>query len=404
MAWEAPNLRPLIEIRNMDGDLLEIAESDVFDLSWSFIAQGGYEEAVISLRRRFDSYGDIDLDYDVRILVDNLDDASESYATRFRWHGFVRGLKTILDERESVVLMCSGYTRQLSYIVVNDTFTGDCKDAAVDLIQDHVEPGTQIGYNGLLTTGTGVELSSQGITFSTNAREIMDTLAAIGGNAEWGARSDFVSDAYLNEFYFNPPSSAVKQIAVIGDRIRYFETEKSTDNVVRKVTIQGTGFEQSFESTLGNTEGFQKERTFLLPFLTSTDNAQLWATAYFARFETPKKQARLILTNTSIEVERFTPHGLLAVLGGVVQQWYGQGAAFGDSGFLEFPMGVDPSSPFHADRIGDNFYEEFRIHRVSYRWIGAGLEATVELGEKGNRLDEYFEAIEYKLNNVRQAV
>jgi len=396
----APTLTFTIELRDTAGALLEVMAKDVVDLTWSHVTQGGNEQATISLRREFDNYGDINLDYDVRIFVHNLDDQTID----LRWRGFVREIMPVFNERESVRLACAGYVRQLDYIAV-PAVTYQSQDVAAiarSVMDTYVVPGSNIARTPALNLvlDQGVVVSATGLTFDTSAREVMDTLASIGGNVEWGVRSDFTVP-FSNEIYFQARSTTVNQVWILGDRVKVFESRMSTDSVIRRVFVRGAGtFTATVTSSLGNPASGYKERVMLLPFIADATDATLWATAFFARHEQAQRAARLIIAATDAEIEAFTPSGLLRIQGGAVRRLYGGSlTGFGAGGFGAGGFGGSGGT---YSAIGGNTRVELRINRVSYKFAGAALEATVELGETRTTLEDVLKPIEFKLSQLRQ--
>ena len=205
-----------VELRNKSGTLLDIFQDEIFAISWSYDALGGCAQAEIALRKEFDNFGDIDIDYDVRIyrvqspvfkaspsvtsggtilgswtlgssglggggaalpaqLPIELGGPEQGSATELRWSGFVRSIVPVLDQRESVRLRCAGYVRQMEYIAVpNQTYASqDIGAAARSLIDTWVLPGTQLKRTAALglCQNVGVNISSTGLRFDGSAFE-----------------------------------------------------------------------------------------------------------------------------------------------------------------------------------------------------------------------------------------
>ena len=199
------------------GDILEKAEH-TSAISWSYDAIGGCGSAEITLRRHFDSYGDIELEYQIEIF-ETVDMYRKGFSLEFgqdvfggtggfgtpfgpqgaelpmllggsdylRWSGFIREITPVLDNPELVRLRCSGWSRQLEYVMVASkaapmgpiTYTnGDVGAIARSIIDTFVIPGTQIrrtsGAN--LCQDVGLTVSTVGVTFETSCWEALKDL------------------------------------------------------------------------------------------------------------------------------------------------------------------------------------------------------------------------------------
>ena len=425
MSATSPHFAYHVEVRDKSGNLLEIAQKDIASLVWSYESIGGCGDAEIVLRRQFDNFGDLGLDYDVRIrrtpttLMKPGDRASASGwggpfpillagdtgKSELRYRGVMRAIQPVFDELESVRLRCSGYSRQLEYISVPaQTYASqDVGAAARSIIDTFVTSASQIKRTASLSKvqDQSVVTSATGLTFDTSAYEALRTLAEIGGNAEWGVTAGLNPDSPEdNEIYFLARSAAVKQTWVIGDRVKFFESEKNTDEEVRKVFLRGSGsFTATVTSSSGNDAGYSKERIILVPSIAHATDATLWATAFYSRFENAQEKGRTLLGATdawieNVEGQSMPPLGKLRLMGGVVYRRSGArlAAQFGASGIKL------------VSTIGGTTFKEFRIERVRYRPRGNALEVEIELGEKSSALHDYLRGIEFKLSELRQSV
>ena len=417
-----------IELRDKSGTFLDILEEDVFSIFWSDNSIGGCGDAEIALRREFDNFGDIDLDYDVRIYRVPTPIIKTTGAKRLgtgvsgdftvpgllagdvgvremRWRGFVRELNPVLDSRESVRLKCSGSSRQLEYIAVPNLTRAseDVGATARYIIDTYVVPGSQIKRTASLNQceDTGITLSGTGLKFDTSAWEALKTLAEIGGNAEWGVRPNLnPATPEDNEIYFRVRSSTIKQTYAIGDRIKYYESRKTTDEIVRKVYLRGnTGFTATLTSGLGLEAGRYKERIMLVPSIANAADATLWGNAYFSLKETAQQKARLILGATDAWIENdpqsaggMPPLGKLRILGGPI--------------FVKYGGGILPGAlPFRlSGTIGATTDVSYRINSILYRPVGGSLQIEIDLGERRPALADLIRGIEYKLSELRQVI
>lgn len=411
------NFQYYVELRNKAGTLLEILQRDIFDIVWTYETIGGCAEATISLRREFDNFGDIDLDYDVRIYRISsallkpgdpltatlpMEPGYDGGALELRWRGFIRTIVPVLDRSESVRLLCAGYFRQLEYIAV-PALTRSSEDvgaAARYIIDTYVTAASQIKRSAGLNfvRDQGITISSTGLTFDTNAYEALRTLADIGGNVEWGVRPGLNPAAPEdNEIYFVARSNTVKQTWIVGDLIKYFESPKTTDDIVRKVYLRGAGaFTATVTSGLGLESGRYKERIILVAAIANASDATLWGTAFFSRYESAQERGRASFGATDAWIENrgyeyMPPIGKLRIQGGTL--FISVGAT------LPFTL----PQTMNQLTIGGTTYKEFRCVRVSYRPSGNALQVDVELGERGSALEDYLRGIEYKLSELRQA-
>ena len=199
-----------IILRNKQGIALEYLKKDTSAISWSYDAIGGCGSAEITLRRFFDAYGDIELEYQIQIF-ETVDMYRKGFSLEFgqdvfggtggfgtpfgeqgaelpmllggsdylRWSGLIREIMPVFDHPELVRLRCSGYSRQLEYVMVASKavpmgpityINADVGAIARSIIDTFVIPGTQImrtpGAN--LCQDTGVTVSSVGVTFESS--------------------------------------------------------------------------------------------------------------------------------------------------------------------------------------------------------------------------------------------
>lgn len=433
MAWDFE-----IILRNKSGIALEYLKKDTASLSWSYDAIGGCGSAEITLRRHFDFYGEIELEYQIEIF-ETTDMYRKGFSLEFgqdvfggtggfgdpfgplgaplpmllagsdylRWSGFVREITPVLDQPELVRLRCSGWSRQLEYVIVASKtapqgpityINADVGAIARNIIDTFVLPGTQIHRTPAanLCQDTGLTVSSVGVTFETSVWEALKTLAEIGGNAEWGVTAD-------REIYFLPRSDSIKQTWMIGDRVQYLEPSKgSTDEIVHTVILAGNSGFRAVLNLMDPEPGYYKERTISVPAIANADDATLWGSAYAAKFATAKSRGRLILAAIDVEksglsnwIERqpnqgMPPLGLLRILGSPI--FLRAGAAL----------------PFQLDQqlteatVGGVTDVAFRPTTIQYTPIDGGLKVEIDLGERSNALGDYIRGIEQKLSELRQ--
>jgi len=394
-----------VEARDKAGLLQEILEKDISSSRWTYYPIGGCGEAEIILRRPFDDFGSVALDWDMQIWrdVDILGQAgarlpaqlpirlgtAHAGSRELRWGGFVREIQRILADDEQVILRCAGWSRQLAYIFIPEQDTpwqGQDIGAIVrDIIDRFVIPGSKIQRTTALTLvpDTGVVIDQ--INFDTTAFDAIKVLAEIAGNAEWGVRAD-------KEFYFLQPSTSVKQTHVIGDRISLYRPATNTDEIVKTVYLRGAG---GFQATInsGTPEaGFYKQRREFVASIQSEDIATLWGAAYFARFGESQPSGQLQLGETDDWIENVShPLGLLRVIGG--------------------PVFISPGDPLPAAlpmKLG-NMYgrytdESFKIASIAYQPTDDALQVDIGLGQRKRPLADLLETINYKLAELQQGM
>lgn len=393
-----------VQLRNKTGTTLEILQEDVVSVSWSYNSIGGCGECEIALAREFDNYGDIDIDYDVQIwrtwdpfarpgavlpaaLPLELGGQEISNAER-RYSGFVREITPVFDLKEKVRLRCIGYARQLEYIIVPEQnyLNQDVGAIVRAIIDTYVTPGTQIKRTASLALVQDVGIVAANLRFDASAWEAIKILAEIGGNAEWGVRPD-------KEIYFVARSAAVKQTIVLGDRVKYYETPKNSDELINRVYLRGAS---GFSATLNNgafQSGYQKERAVFAPFIVTAADATLWANAFFARFGSAQARARVVFDDPEAWIENtagqtMPPLGRFRILGGA-QTIYG-------SGLLPSALPMEL-----ATVLGQATDVSYRIDAIRYTPTANGLEVEVHLGEKGSALADLLRGIEFKLSDAR---
>lgn len=361
-----------IEVRDTSDALVDLLAADTSSVSWRYDAIGGCGDCTIKLNRSFDNYGSLALDYDVRIIR-RLAAGDET-----RWSGFIRQITPALEEPESVTLNCSGYVRQMEYQIVEYTYNSiDMGAAARHLIDTWLVPYTRIqrtsGLN--LCADTAISSSATGLTFRSNAYDVMRNLAEIGGNAEWGIRAD-------KEIYFKPRSTSVKQTWIIGDRVSFYQLATTSDDLVHTVLLQGAGglpFQLNGDPPAN--AHYTKKRLATMAAISTWDDANLWGNAYFAKYNPAQPRGTLKLSATDAWIENVTgqsmpPIGRLRVQGGPIYT----------------PQGT----------IGTATDTQFRVDSVQYTPTENGLDITIDLGEKRGALTDLLRGIEQKISDVRQ--
>jgi hypothetical protein len=399
----------IIELRNKENTLIEILQPDVNRLSWEYATVGGCGECEVSLRREFDRFGDIDLDYDVQVWrsLDPLGifgtrlDAVLPFqlgtpatgARELRYSGFIREITPIFDEVESVKLRCSGYSRQLEYLAVfNATTFGpvtyttmEVSAIVTDLVDSFVVLGSKIKRTGALALVLDTGVVIQELTFNGSVWEALKTLAEIGGNAEVGVRAD-------REIYFTPRQNAIKQTYNLGNNIKLYESTRTSDDVVNWVFLQG-GDGTFYKLTNGPYQsGYQKERVILVPAISQPADAALWGISYFARFGAAQPSGTLNLAASDDWIENVgNPMGLVRVFGGPI--------------FIAGGTRLQALLPLELGKVlGATTDQSYRIASISYTPSENGLRITVQLGERSNTLADQFRNIEYQLSALRMGL
>jgi hypothetical protein len=396
---------------NKQQELQEVLERDISASRWSYFPIGGCGEAELILRRPYDDFGQIALDWGIEIWRerDLLGQAgirlpaqlplqlgtAHAGDRELRWSGFVREIERILGDDEQVILKCAGWSRQMAYVFVPIQEDGggnpapwehmDVAAIVRDIVDRYVVPGTQIKRTpGLgLVPDTGVTVNSFNV--DTTAFDAISTLAVIAGNAEWGVRPD-------KEFYFVQPTNAVKQTHVIADRVLIYRPRTSTDEIVKTVHLRGAnGFKATVN--IGTPEpGYYKERREVVAGIQTAEVAQLWAAAYAARFgdSSPSGALQLGMTDDWIENVQH-PLGLLRVIGAPV--FVTQGEALP----AQLPMKLGVSYGKYTD-------ERFKIGSITYTPTDDALNLEIGLGARKRPLADLFETINFKIGELQQGL
>lgn len=365
-----------VEIRDTDDALVDLLAREITAISWTYESVGGCGQCQITLSRRFDDYGPLALDYDVRVV------RKLATGDEVRWAGFIRQITPTLEEPERVSVGCAGYAHQSDLIIVDNQLYGNADVGAIAraIIDGYLTGNTRIKRTaGLNLCGdTGVTVSNQGLRFFNSAYDALKTLGEIGGNAEWGVRAD-------KEAYFMPRSIAVKQTLVIGDRVKFYEPQTSTDDLVHRVYVQGANG-SIYTINGGNQPGnahYMKQRVNAVPALTNANDAALWGTSYMARYNSIQPRGRVVLSAIDSWIENVSgqtmpPLGRLRIQGGPIYT----------------PQGM----------IGGDTDTQFRIDTITYRPDDNGLNIDIQLGEKRGSLTDLFRGIEFKLGDLRTGV
>lgn len=397
-----------VRILDKAGNMIEYIDDDVSAIQWRYNALGGCADASITLRRPFDAYWKSEkfgVDYGVEIWreIDTLGVAGArldavlpmELGTAFsgtqerRWGGFIREIEPVLADDESVELRCSGFSRQMEYIIVPaPAMPWQSMDIAAivrDIIDTYVVPGTQVKRTPALNLVPDVGVTLANFTGESSALQMIAILGELAGNAEWGVRAD-------REFFFAQRTSQVKQTHIIGDRVLLYRTVESSDEIITKVYVR-TNDGTRYDITHVNHEaGYGKERLFFLPQLFDQNAAELWGTSYFARFANSQPSGRVTLGETDDWIEGVQhPLGLLRVVGGPV--FVSPGEPLPD----QLPMQLGVVYGAYTD-------QSFRINSITYRPTEDALQIDVELGERSNHIADYLRRIEYRLAELAQGL
>jgi hypothetical protein len=418
-----------VEARDKADVLHEIIEKDISSTRWSYYPIGGCGDADIVLRRPFDDFGQLALDWDIQIWrePDILGKAGAQLPAQLpiqlgtahqgtrelRYSGFVREIQRVCADDEQVVIRCAGYSRQLNYIFIPEQETPwqgmDVAAIVRDIIYRFVIPGTKITLDENLVPNTGITIDSS-INFDHTAYDAIRLLGEIAGNAEWGVDAQ-------RRFYFLQPANQAKQTHVIGDRISLYRPATNTDDIVKTVYVRGANG-QKFVFNYGTPEaGFHKQRREFVAALQSEDVAALWGAAYFARHGESHPSGQLQLGETDDWIERVGhPLGLLRVIGGPVFVSPGDplGSSAASAGFQPgaFQLGAFQSTtpaagaalPLLLGAVYGRYTDEsFRIASISYQPTDNALAVDIGLGERKRPLADLFETINYKLGQLAQA-
>jgi hypothetical protein len=399
-----------VRIYNKAGELVELIDRDVLQINWSYTPTGGCQDASVTLRRPFDQPGDVKLEYWLEIWREidlngvagarlpailgaqgiELGSAFTGVQARW-WGGFIREIQPSLNENEEAIeLRCSGWSRQLEYIIVPRRASPwqnmDAAAIARDIIDTYVLPGSKIKRTSTLNLAPDVGVMLDSFNAETTAARAIALLAEIAGNAEWGVRAD-------REFFFLRRTNEIKQIYLVGDRIALYQQIDSADEIVNRVYLRGAN--DVLYTLASNLEaGYYKERSLTIPSISSASVATLWGSSYFARYGSSVPSGRLTIaaTDEQIEAEHYSGRalGVVRVVGGPVV------SGGGDRLSAQLPIRL-------AQTYGSYTDTQFRIAGVRYSPGDDALNVEVSLGERNHSLADYLTRIEYRLQELQQA-
>ena len=408
-----------VYVYNKSGDLVALLntprrDEGIKNIQWRYDALGGCATSDITIRKPFDDYGDLDLDYGVEVwrvedtlgspggspLPAQLDiqlGAGFSSSKELRWSGYIRQFTPVLDRDEEMVkLSCAGYVRQAAQTIIPDVTYQSLDVAAIarSIVDTYLVPNTKIKRTGALNLmpDCGVVISATGLRFFTNVYDAIRQLAEIAGGAEWGVRAD-------KEFYFMSRSSTVKQSWEIGDRVAFYQPETSSDDVVNRLYVQGNGGVIYAIDLSTAAAGYQKQRIEQVSSIATSSDAALYALGYAAKFATAQKKGQLRIGATDAWIENFSgatmpPLGRLRVHGGPIFVMTGE-TFTGD-----VPFTLAGSYGAYGAGVDD----QYRINSIGYQPSENGLDIAIDLGEKRSALADYFNAITFKLGELRQGL
>lgn len=242
------DIRPFdyrIAILDRSGYILRFLRKDVDGISWEYRRDGGCGNMTLSLRSRFDDYGDIEADYEIQIWIvePNGADYEKVYS------GYVYDIIPSLEEKESVVIRCAGYSTQMDrVVVVRDDGTGitdlpynqvpistnlDNTYAIVnDIIENYVAKKTDIIYDRTLIDE--VTYAPDEFNVGDSASKLIPELAALAGNYEWGVNKD-------KKFFFRDKSIERTHNFIVGDDIVSYRPQESFSKIKNRVILKVKG-------------------------------------------------------------------------------------------------------------------------------------------------------------------
>jgi hypothetical protein len=234
-----------VVVLDRSGYALRFLRKQVDTISWEYKREGGCGDMSLNLRGRFDDYGDIEADYEIQVWIVK---ATGSSYTKV-YSGYVYDIIPTLDEKESVVIRCAGYSTQLDRVVIrNDDGSGitdlpynqvqiSVNDANAEAIVNNIIKNSVAPVTGIIFDYTKIETVSYApdeFKVGDSASKLITELAALAGNYEWGVDVD-------KKFFFKAKSTTRGYNFIVGDDVTKYRPQESFSKIKNRVILKVKG-------------------------------------------------------------------------------------------------------------------------------------------------------------------
>lgn len=358
-----------VEVRGPAGNLKELLDPDLVELSWAYNRIGGCGQFTARLARPHDTWGNIIGGDDIQIkLIKAIGGGFDLW-----YRGLVLGIEPVLSEPEQVMIYGEGYFARLEKVVVNKSYTNtDAGLIARDILDAFVVPNAEITYDAADVPTAAFTVDK--LDFATTAAEALRTIADMIGR-EWGVREDL-------KFYMLDPTTTVEHFLRPGGEILDYRPFMDWADEINEVIIKGGGASPvSFTVSRAGTAK-KKQAIVQNSAVTTQAVADKLGGAILDEQEGLKRRASLSLVSRRTRLEA-AGHPLKRL---VVEP---------TSGRLKWGTGVKWGS-------GKKWQGQIKhlIESVTYQFGETGVIPSVELGSPRPHVADALGRIERKLEQV----
>lgn len=362
-----------VELRDTDFTLLEILDREFMNLKWVYARAGGCGEFSFDLPRDFCAEKSISGDFNIRISYRN--PSTTDYDLWYQ--GLVeRKEPSVNGNQETLRISGHGYLAQLSRIYISKTYSAQEISVIVkDILDTYVTPNTDITYEAADVVATSYTPDT--LTFNTDVKTALETIANITGTREWGVDKD-------RKFFFKARSSSVGFRWLIGKDISEFSENQSFKDIVNRVVIQGgdvsgSAYTKTFNDTLSQAKYNLRTKIVQNSSITTDNVATQYANSIFAEYNDVVRSANVTFINKTSRIESAIPIPLVIVIGRAVRYGEQKYGTFLYSGLIER-----------------------QINKISYTLDNKNaLKTQVDIGYLKPNLAEEIARLEYQLEQQR---
>lgn len=299
-----------IEIRDRSFNVLEILDAQVESLSFDYARTGGCGDFSFTLPRNYCDEKYISGDFNVRIYIFN-----EATSVFDLWYQGVveEKVPTIASNDESIDVIGHGYQAQLAAVQiakVSPYMTMEISAIVKDILDNYVVGVKDITYDNSDIESTGFTADS--IDVHTDAQSIIQTLANIAGNVEWGVDAN-------RKFYFKQRSTTPGFYFSIGANVVNFREDQSFKDIVNRVIVQGgdiagTPYTKTFDDSASQLKYGRRDKVFQNSSITTDGVAQQFATSTFADFNDVVRKSSCDLVGYKNRIETTLPIPLFVLI------------------------------------------------------------------------------------------
>ncbi len=296
-----------VELRDKDGNLRQYLTPFVSGLAWEWRRIGGCGRATITVKQGYRKieYG---ADDDIQIRI------KSGATSKLVYRGWIAKIVPSLSTNQQVKLEVRGYFDKLIRIIVHDD--GEDKiytdQNIIDIVTNIVD--TYVVANSNITKGTidAGGFSPDVITFKTNVKNALKTLANLEGNVEYGVDEN-------KQFFWTSQNDNIVRKFFIGNNVSVFERRINWDSLMNKIYFEG-GKLANGEKYLKTAEAADSQKSYYTAeSIVSNSSIKTGSvadqyTGYILKDRSsPQLEMRVSIVNTDLRLEDNVPIGRVAV-------------------------------------------------------------------------------------------